>query len=129
METSLFSIRRTLLQLLLVWAFVSLVLVQASTKTWESVCVKDRIALAVNYDGCEPAMANFTVCNGACLSSMTSINRPPYQARICNSCRPTVYRTKPKRIIFNCDGEKVEHRVYFSHVEECGCVDSSANIG
>lgn len=131
MEITLFTCWRRILQLLLLCTLL-LVIVPSSRYYCEGVvdlvsqCHRKRTAVTVKYgDDCEPATTNVYVCHGACVTSMTMIPDPPYQNTTCNLCRATQFRTKVKKVLFNCGGQSIEKRVYYSHVEECGCVGTA----
>ena len=130
MEIVLLNCRRRLIQLLLASTLLVLISIQSTNCELTSVCgMVSNVTVEVKYEGCEPLLVKLRTCSGACLSSMESINIPPYQKRTCNSCRPTQWRVKPRRFTFTCDGVQVTHRLYYPVIDECGCVDCSPRLG
>lgn len=130
MERSLLTHCQRILRLLLLCTLLTLAVVHLSTSADDptSVCKVERATVVVDYKGCESQTVRVPVCNGACISSTTAILEPPLLNSTCRRCTATRFRTKPRRITFNCGGEKVEHRVYFSFIEECGCRKCTAGL-
>lgn len=94
----------------------------------KNVCRRERVTFPVNYEGCEPTTTNVYVCNGACSSDVTMTRDPPYFSSSCvNCCEPTTFRTKVRRILFNCNGTETVKKLYFPVPMSCGQVNNALN--
>ena len=131
MERSLFHGPQRLLRLLLLFVplLMLVLLPQTSCQLDEEIeCGIERIDVDINLEGCEPARTRVRVCNGACISAVSTILDPPFTQMHCTSCRPTHYSSKPRTLTFNCNGETVTKRMYFPLIKECGCVNTTSSI-
>lgn len=89
-----------------------------------SVCTRQRAFVPVHYPGCNSTTVAVPICHGACISWIVSISHPPYFTHTCNSCVASSFATKRRRVVFDCDGVQTQHRVYFPHALECGCISN-----
>ena len=88
------------------------------------ICIRQRISVNVDYEGCESTNTTIPICTGQCRSYTYVDLLPPFQFRKCNCCQATDFTSKPKvrRLNFRCNGDLVEKKVYFTYVRKCGCV-------
>ena len=88
------------------------------------ICIKQRVSVNVDYPGCESTNTTIPICTGQCRSYTYVELRPPFQFKKCNCCKATKFTSKPKvrRLQFRCNGVMLKKKVYFTYVEECGCV-------
>ena len=88
------------------------------------ICIKQRVSVTVDYKGCESTNTTIPICTGQCRSYTYMDLLPPFQFRKCHCCQATKFTEKPKvrRLLFRCNGVMKTKRVYFTYVEECGCV-------
>lgn len=88
------------------------------------ICIRQRISVNVDYEGCESTNTTIPICTGQCRSYTYVDLLPPFQFRKCNCCQATDFTSKPKvrRLNFRCNGVLVEKKVYFTYVRKCGCV-------
>ena len=91
-----------------------------------AVCGRERAPVVVELDGCEPHTLHLQVCNGACISNDITQADPPYRNRHCTTCQPTRFRTKMRRFKTMCNGVLTDKKIFYSFVEECGCVNKSS---
>ena len=132
MERSLIHGFQRLLQLLLLSALLLTFVLLPQTRSQhitedEQHCGVERVAVEINIDGCEPTITTIRACNGACLSAVTTVLKPPFSVEHCTLCQPTLYKhNKPKSIKLVCDGKVVHKRMYFPRIEECGCVNRTS---
>ena len=84
-------------------------------------CVVMKKNMTVDYPGCESEVIEMKTCNGACFSSLTTKLDPPFFSSACNCCQPTLYKTKPRRMEFICDGKPTMHRIYLPRIKKCKC--------
>lgn len=132
MERSLLTRCQRILRHLLLCTLLTFVAVHLSTSMESdettSICTLEKVSVRVEYNGCEPRAMRVPVCNGVCISSTTAILEPPLLNSTCRRCTATLFKTKPVRLKFICGGQEVEHRMYFSYIEECGCRQCSAGL-
>ena len=93
-----------------------------------SECGVVKTNVTVGYPGCNSTQVIFRACHGACISAMIAIANPPYLRKHPSVCGPSQYRTKPRRIRFNCNGNEELHRVYMPRVSECICLNTLSNL-
>jgi hypothetical protein len=86
------------------------------------------ITVKINVDGCEEAYTKVRACNGLCVSTVVTVNAPPFTEEHCTACRATkVHHNRPRTIRLTCNGELVEKTMYFPFIKECGCVNSTTS--
>lgn len=88
------------------------------------ICIRQRISVSVDYEGCESTNTTIPICTGQCRSYTYVDLLPPFQFKKCNCCQATDFTSKPKvrRLKFRCNGVLEEKKVYFTYVRKCGCV-------
>ena len=128
MERSLFHGSQRLLQLLLLFVSLLTLVLLPQTSCQDIKCGTERIDIQVHLDGCEPATIRTRVCNGACISAVSTILDPPFTQMHCTSCRPIEYTSKSRTLSFTCNGEPVLKKMYFPFIKNCGCVNTTSTI-
>ena len=88
------------------------------------ICIRQRISVSVDYEGCESTNTTIPICTGQCRSYTYVDLLPPFQFKKCNCCQAPDFTSKPKvrRLKFRCNGVLEEKKVYFTYVRKCGCV-------
>ena len=134
MERSLIHGFQRLLQLLLLSALLLTLALLPQARSQPDIgdiqCGVERISVNVTLEGCEPATTIVPVCNGVCISAVSTILEPPFSVSHCTSCQPINYQHNKMRYIeFTCkNGEKMRKKMYFPRIKECGCVNATVSV-
>ena len=133
MERSLIHGFQRLLQLLLLSALLLTLVLLPQTRSQPDIgdiqCGVERVSVEISVDGCN-ATTIVPVCNGVCISAVSTILEPPFSVSHCTSCQPIDYQhNKARNIEFTCkNGEKIRRKMYFPRIRECGCVNATVSV-
>lgn len=102
---------------------IPLLNITVATLTNSSVlpCQRSYRKIAVESEGCQPAITKVPVCSGFCFSYSVTSFSVPYITSECTYCTATRHQVKKRSLDFSCNGTTEVKTVFIPIIQECSC--------